>query len=104
MAADGSSYRPAPTDGDDVTSERERLLSEVFAPPTTGGRWFRTGEVAAVLQVSERAVRTWADEGRLVCARDVGGRRRFAAAVVREALARMQGEPVTRPRGAAGRR
>jgi excisionase family DNA binding protein len=39
------------------------------------------------LGVSARAVRTWADEGKIACYRTFGGHRLFAASEVRRVLA-----------------
>lgn len=52
--------------------------------------YFRTGEVATILRVSSRAVRSWADDGKLECVRTTGGHRLFPAATVRAALDRME--------------
>src|SRR5213593_4760885 len=45
-----------------------------------------TGEVAMLFRVSHRAVRCWADTGRLPFIRTLGGHRRFLASAVWEAL------------------
>ena len=47
----------------------------------------RTAEVARALGVSARAIRTWADEGKIACYRTFGGHRLFAASEVRRVLA-----------------
>ena len=47
----------------------------------------RTAEVARVLGVSARAIRTWADEGKIACYRTFGGHRLFTASEVRRVLA-----------------
>lgn len=45
-----------------------------------------TGEVAMLFRVSHRAVRCWADAGKLPYIRTLGGHRRFLASAVWEAL------------------
>lgn len=45
-----------------------------------------TGEVAMLFRVSHRAVRCWADGGRLPYIRTLGGHRRFLSSAVWEAL------------------
>ena len=45
-----------------------------------------TGEVAMLFRVSHRAVRCWADAGKLPYIRTLGGHRRFMASAVWEAL------------------
>jgi excisionase family DNA binding protein len=52
----------------------------------------RTAEVARALGVSARAIRTWADEGKIACYRTFGGHRLFAASEVRRVLASWGGE------------
>lgn len=47
----------------------------------------RTAEVAKALGVSARAVRTWADEGKIACYRTFGGHRLFSVSEVRRVLA-----------------
>jgi excisionase family DNA binding protein len=47
----------------------------------------RTAEVARALGVSPRAIRTWADEGKIACYRTFGGHRLFTASEVRRVLA-----------------
>lgn len=51
----------------------------------------RTAEVARVLGVSSRAVRTWADDGRIACYRTFGGHRLFPHSEVRRVLAELLG-------------
>ena len=46
----------------------------------------RTAEVARVLGVSPRAVRTWADEGKIACYKTFGGHRLFAVSEVKRVL------------------
>ena len=45
-----------------------------------------TGEVAMLFRVSHRAVRCWADAGKLPYIRTLGGHRRFLSSAVWEAL------------------
>lgn len=58
--------------------------------------YFRTGEVATLLRVSVRAIRSWADEGKLQCVRTAGGHRLFPASTVVDALDRMESGRVSR--------
>jgi excisionase family DNA binding protein len=51
-------------------------------------RYLRTSEVAALFQVSERAVTDWAARGRLPSVRTPGGHRRYPVEAVRELLER----------------
>ncbi len=51
-------------------------------------RVLRTAEVAALFQVSERAVTDWAARGRLPSVRTPGGHRRYPVDAVRELLER----------------
>jgi len=53
----------------------------------------RTAEVARALGVSPRAIRTWADEGKIACYRTFGGHRLFTASEVRRVLASWGGAP-----------
>ena len=46
----------------------------------------RTAEVARLLGVSARAVRTWADDGKIACYRTFGGHRLFNVSEVRRVL------------------
>src|SRR5260370_19418053 len=59
------------------------------APP--GEPSLRTAEVARALGVSPRAIRTWADEGKIACYRTFGGHRLFTASEVRRVLASWRG-------------
>lgn len=72
--------------------DRARLIVEVFgeSPAATqmSGRLLRTAEVAALFQVSERAVTDWARKGRLPSVRTPGGHRRYPADAVEELLVR----------------
>lgn len=62
---------------------REALLQELTAdglvPEALRGRLLRTREVAALFQVSERAVTDWARRGRIPSVRTPGGHRRYPA-------------------------
>jgi len=55
-----------------------------------------TAEVAALFRVDQRTVGRWADAGRLVSFRTVGGHRRFRRADIDDALAHMD-QPPTHP-------
>jgi hypothetical protein len=46
--------------------------------------------------VSARAIRTWADEGKIACYRTFGGHRLFAASEVRRVLASWGGDSMAR--------
>lgn len=74
-------------------SELMRLLEETGGPARRAGdeHYFRTSEVATILRVSVRAVRSWADAEKLPCVRTAGGHRLFPASGVKEALDRMEG-------------
>lgn len=77
-----------------MAENRSRLLGiiEEWDGSTNPGDepYFRTGEVATILRVSVRAVRSWADEGKLDCVRTEGGHRLFPASTVTDALQRME--------------
>lgn len=66
--------------------------TELVVPPPVdadaGHRYLRTSEVAALFQVSERAVTDWAARGRLPSVRTPGGHRRYPVEAVRELLER----------------
>lgn len=55
-------------------------------PPETdlsfAERSLKTSQVALVLGVSERAIRAWADAGKIACRRTFGGHRLFAISEV----------------------
>lgn len=70
-----------------------QLLKETSGPARRAGdeHYFRTSEVATILRVSVRAVRSWADDGKLPCVRTNGGHRLFPARGVKDALERMEG-------------
>lgn len=75
-----------------MTGERQELLErldEYLADDRE--HYFRTGEVAAILRVSPRAVRSWADDDLIACKRTGGGHRLFPASGVADALRRMEG-------------
>jgi excisionase family DNA binding protein len=57
-------------------------------PVDDAHRFLRTSEVAALFQVSERAVTDWAARGRLPSVRTPGGHRRYPVDAVRELLER----------------
>lgn len=82
-----------------MTEQRQELLEileEAGDPPRRAGdeHYFRTSEVATILRVSVRAVRSWADAGKLRCTRTDGGHRLYPASGVKEALEQMeQGDP-----------
>ncbi len=69
------------------SGQREALVRELFGadavPPSVEGRLLRTREVAALFQVSERAVTDWARRGRIPSVRTPGGHRRYPADQVR---------------------
>ncbi len=79
---------------EELTRERLGLLEELYGrpdgPPPAGealrGRLLRTREVAALFQVSARAVTDWAAKGRLPSVRTPGGHRRYPADLVRTLL------------------
>lgn len=56
-----------------------------------------TGEVALLFRVSHRAVRSWADTGRLPYIRTLGGHRRFLGSGVYEIFGRSAGEATSEP-------
>jgi excisionase family DNA binding protein len=73
------------------TRERliERLRRQAMAMQSGHRRedaLLTTGEVAMLFRVSHRAVRCWADAGKLPYIRTLGGHRRFLASAVWEAL------------------
>ncbi|MGH3443311.1 MAG: MerR family DNA-binding transcriptional regulator [Nitriliruptorales bacterium] len=82
-------------------ADRSRLLQvlEDWDGSTDPGDepYFRTGEVATVLRVSVRAIRSWADEGKLRCVRTEGGHRLFPASTVVDALRRMESGSASAP-------
>ena len=60
-----------------------------------------TGEVAMLFRVSHRAVRCWADAGKLPYIRTLGGHRRFLASAVWEALREVAPDVATTDRSIA---
>ena len=60
-----------------------------------------TGEVAMLFRVSHRAVRCWADAGKLPYIRTLGGHRRFLASAVWEALREVAPDVATPDRSVA---
>jgi excisionase family DNA binding protein len=77
-----------------VVDRRRALLETLFgsaaAPAAVDGRLLRTSEVAALFQVSERAVTDWARKGRIPSVRTPGGHRRYPADAVRELLTQVE--------------
>lgn len=78
-----------------MTDDRQELLEileETSGPVRRAGdeHYFRTSEVAKILRVSVRAVRSWADAGKLPCTRTDGGHRLYPANGVKNALERME--------------
>jgi excisionase family DNA binding protein len=69
-----------------ATTESTELLVETAGDDVH--RYLRTSEVAALFQVSERAVTDWAARGRLPSVRTPGGHRRYPVEAVRELLER----------------
>ena len=63
-----------------------RDLFDPADPEVTDTLLLRTGEVAALFCVSERAVTEWAARGRLPSVRTPGGHRRYPARSVRALL------------------
>lgn len=57
----------------------------------------RTAEVARILGVSPRAVRNWADAGRIACYRTFGGHRIFPVSEVRRVVGELRGEAPGEP-------
>lgn len=56
----------------------------------------RTAEVARALGVSARAIRAWADDGKIACYRTFGGHRLFTVSEVRRVLASWGAGSMTR--------
>lgn len=75
-----------------MTGERKQLLDRLDEyVGDDHEHYFRTGEVATILRVSPRAVRSWADDDLIPCKRTGGGHRLFPASGVDDALRRMEG-------------
>jgi excisionase family DNA binding protein len=72
--------------------DRAQLFADLFGDDPSAaalsGRLLRTSEVAALFQVSERAVTDWARKGRLTSVRTPGGHRRYPADAVQALLVR----------------
>ena len=75
-----------------MAPDRAQLVAELFGDDPNAamlsGRLLRTSEVAALFQVSERAVTDWARKGRLASVRTPGGHRRYPADAVQALLVR----------------
>ena len=76
-----------------TSGTRERLIERLRRQAIAMQNGYRredalltTGEVAMLFRVSHRAVRCWADAGKLPYIRTLGGHRRFLASAVWEAL------------------
>jgi excisionase family DNA binding protein len=76
-----------------TSGTRERLIERLRRQATAVQNGHRrddalltTGEVAMLFRVSHRAVRCWADAGKLPYIRTLGGHRRFLASAVWDAL------------------
>ena len=61
----------------DQEARPEELVGRGVLPEGMRGRLLRTREVAALFQVSERAVTDWARRGRIPSVRTPGGHRRY---------------------------
>lgn len=79
---------------------RQRLIERLHRQATARANGSRqddalltTGEVAMLFRVSHRAVRCWADLGRLPYIRTLGGHRRFVASAVWEIFQGSLGQP-----------
>jgi excisionase family DNA binding protein len=64
---------------------------------------FRTAEVARALGVSPRAIRVWADAGKITCYRTFGGHRLFPASEVRRVLDQLRSNSGATPETAVAR-
>jgi excisionase family DNA binding protein len=73
-----------------VDMQRKELLAEIFdqgsADAELSGRFLRTHEVALLFDVSNRAVTTWASQGKISTIRTPGGHRRYPMNEVRKLL------------------
>ena len=81
------------TDQDKQERQRLRLLSSLFGQDVPNGldsRLFRTADVAALFQVSERTVSEWARRGRIPSVRTPGGHRRYPAEQIRLLLRQVE--------------
>lgn len=70
----------------------EQLIREASAAAPSS-RLLRTGEVARLFRVSERAVTEWAARGRLPSLRTPGGHRRYPADEVLALYEELNGDP-----------
>lgn len=74
--------------------ERGRLLGQMFGddgePGWMKGPLMRSGEVAALFQVTRRTVNHWARAGKIASVVMPGGQRRFPSAAVAELLSSME--------------
>jgi excisionase family DNA binding protein len=68
---------------------------ERMVPPPNEPRYLRTAQVAELLHVSPKTVSRWAQEGRLLYLRTLGGHRRYPDAEIRALL-----ETLSEPSGA----
>lgn len=93
-----------------TSGTRERLIERLRRQSIAMQNGYRredglltTGEVAMLFRVSHRAVRCWADAGKLPYIRTLGGHRRFMSSAVWDALRDVvpdlqdQTPPVARP-------
>jgi excisionase family DNA binding protein len=95
--------------GTPVTSgTRDRLIERLRRQAVAMQNGYRredalltTGEVAMLFRVSHRAVRCWADAGKLPYIRTLGGHRRFLASAVWEALREVAPDVATADRSIA---
>lgn len=68
---------------------RAQLIDELWSSEDgaeSGGRLLRTSEVAALFQVSQRAVTSWAARGQLPSVRTPGGHHRYPSEPIRAML------------------
>lgn len=75
---------------DSPERHRQDLLASLYGsevPTTLCGDMLRTGDVAAMFQVSERTVSEWARRGRIPSVRTPGGHRRYPADELHRLLA-----------------
>ena len=74
---------------DSPDRHRQDLLASLYGgdvPTTLCGSMLRTGDVAAMFQVSERTVSEWARRGRIPSIRTPGGHRLYPAEELRRIL------------------
>ena len=60
--------------------------------------YLRTAQVAALLHVSPKTITRWAKEGRLPCAKTLGGHRRYVKAEVEALLEQLTYRPTAQTR------